>query len=249
MFSDRERERVSLQAAKLARDLPPPSFFLSLARQFSEGRISALRYDPVSGRYRYIDLSTKEEHEVPASQFQERAAMVCRTDEGELEFRPIPTLPGQLGAQVKKSACYPHRPVGVIHTHPAGATWPSPEDMMVFMDPDLEVMCVAGKDRHGGKDYYPSLCFYRYDWVDREDVYRISRLVDEKLRDFVFRGELPNVLRIDVYDKDGVRFTYVFPPPLASRYLVDKLRSLPEIRNAFDVDFRVWDEKDVEGGG
>ena len=246
-FSDRERGLVSRRTAELARSVPPPRYFLDLARKFSEGRISALRYSDNLHGYSYKDMVTGEEGFVPESEFQEKVEVVCRRDDGSLYFKPVETLPGMLGAKVSRSACTPDRVVGVVHTHPAGAVFPSGEDLNNLSDPDFEVMCVGTKQRAGGKDIYPVGCFYRYPWVDPEDVSRVASYVNSVIYSFTTTGSIADVLRIDIYDRSGVRYVYVFPPPAASRYLFDRLKMDPKVNSVFDIDFRIWDESEVAG--
>lgn len=245
-FSDRERELLSRRTAELSRLVPPPSHFLSIARDYSLGKISALRYSEKDGGYIYYDLNTKKRHFLPSSEFQERVEAVCRREDGTLYFKPVETLPGVLGAAFNDSVCSPDPVVGVVHTHPAGAVFPSGEDLLSLGRGSMEVMCVGTKQRVNGKDVYPVACFYRYPWVDEEDVRRVYSYVNGKLASFMKSKFLENTLRVDVYDKHGIRYVYIFPPPAASRYLFNKLREDPVVSSVFDIDFRVWDESDLE---
>ena len=244
-FSDSERERISRMAAALAKNVPPSSHYLELARAYSQGKISALRYSEPQGGYVYYVYPSNVKRVLPEEQFQERAVMLCRSDTGDLYTKPIPTLPGDLGAKVEKSVCYPDRPVGVLHTHPAAAVFPSPEDIAVMRDRDISVMCVAGRDERNDDSIYPTLCFYRYDWVDSGDVLRAAEIVDEKIRSLVATDTFRDVFRIDVYDKNGIRFTYIFPPPGFTRYVVSRLREDPALNSVFDVEYRVYREGEV----
>lgn len=231
-LSERERDEIFRAAATLAKRAADPDFYLDLARCYTVGKCTALRYDEKRDAYVYTEVNVQRE--VPASAFQEHAYMVCRRSDGSFRYVPLKPLPGQLGARVNASLCYPDRPVGVIHTHPAGAVFPSGADLYVLSD--LSAMCISGKMKDKSGEYYRVFCAFPYPWVDREDLARIVDRVDSTVERFVRHYE--DVLSLAVFDREGFKYMYVFPPGTASAYLVDKIRE--QVKDFMDVEYRVY---------
>lgn len=233
-LSQRQKDELFRAAATLAkRYASPPDFYLSLARCFSSGKCSALRYDPKKDVYYYEEAG--ERKEVPASRFQERGYAVCMRDDGSFRYIPLKPLPGQLGMSAPRGICLPDRFVASIHTHPAGAVFPSGTDLYTLSD--LDAMCIGGKMKDGSGEYYRVLCAFPYPWAhDRRDLAKLATKVDQELSRIDKLYE--DVYSLVIYDKDGIKFAYVFPPGTASAYIVDRIRQI--VRDFMDVEYRVY---------
>ena len=231
-LSDRERDELFRATATLAKRAEGPDFYLSLAECFSKGKCSALRYDAEKDVYYYTEGDKRRE--IPASRFQEHAYMVCKVPNGSFRYVPIKPLPGQLGASAPEGICLPDKPVGVIHTHPAGAVFPSGEDLYTLSK--LSAMCIGGKMKDDSGEYYRVLCAFPYPWADRMDIARVASRVNETIERFDRYFE--DVYSLAVYDKHGIRYLYVFPPGTASAYLVDKIREA--VKDFMEVEYRVY---------
>lgn len=238
-LSHRQKDELFRAAATLAKEYAqPPEFYLSLAECFSSGRCSALRYDEKKGAYVYTEDGKQKS--VPASRFQERGYVVCMRKDGTFRYVPMKPLPGQLGASASPGVCLPDTPVATIHTHPAGAVFPSGADLYTLSD--FSAMCIAGKLKDKDGEYYRVLCAYPFPWTDRSDLVKVATRVDNEL--VKMSSHYGDVYSLVVYDARGIKYAYVFPPGTASAYFVDRVREL--VKDFMDIDYRVYRPGDFE---
>lgn len=244
-------------ASSLAEQAPRSQFFHDLARCYTEHRCSELTYDPKSGSFVYTK-DGKERH-VNADLFQEKGFRVCQKPSGDVYIRFGKTVPGTLAVDMSSAKCDPSdESLGTIHLHPAGAVFPSGEDMLVSIRDRYN--CIAGRvyDPKSKKDFARVLCYvtddvYRWPSDVPFDSARASAEYPDLLQMYSkYRREITKAIssygayEIVVKDERGNVYDYIFPPS-AIGVLDDLVRKVKEyFKDSHSFELEVVDLSESE---
>lgn len=214
----------------LAGTVSRSQLYYDLAECQMENRCSPLKYDPE--KKKFVFTRDGKERELDPALFVERGLKVCRRkDTGDVYIRWGKPIEGLLAVSYGGVVCDPgDETLGMIHVHPAGAVFPSGEDM--FSTIFAKHHCIAGRvyDPKAKKDYARVLCYvtddvFLYDASEAEErmgYYDLTRIVAEFPDLFRLKSEYESKLvraamdyngkTLRVIDGNGSTYVYVFPP-------------------------------------
>ena len=241
----------------LAKTAPRSQLFHDLARCYTEKHCTALVFNPKTDQFDY-ERDGKEKH-VRADLFQEKGFRVCQRPSGDVYIRWGKTVSGTLAVDMTDAVCDEgDTSLGTIHLHPAGAVFPSGNDMLVSIRDKYN--CISGKvyDPSVRKDFARVFCSVTDDaYLWPEDVkwdpvraaaeYSDVVKMTSKYNLDVHRAIVDyGVYELVVKDEKGNVFDYIFPPTSLGA-LGDLLRKVKQdFRDSHSFELFVVDLSDSE---